>query len=73
MNGEIGFWIAKDYWNRGYMTEALKLMTSYIFEVLKYHRVHAYCHELNNQAKRVLVKARYKSDKENPSLFYKDA
>lgn len=63
-NGEIGFWIAKNYWNKGYMTEAIKIMTNYIFKKLKYHRVFAHFHELNKAVEKVLRKAGYKKEGE---------
>ena len=56
-NGEIGFWVAKNYWNKGYMTEAIKIMINYIFKELKYHRVFAHFHELNKAVERILIKA----------------
>jgi len=63
-NGEIGFWVAKKYWNKGYMTEATKIMTNYIFKELKYHRVFAHFHELNKAVGRILSKAGYKKEGE---------
>jgi len=63
-NGEIGFWVAKNYWNKGYMTEAIKIMTNYIFKELKYHRVFAHFHELNKAVGRILSKAGYEKEGE---------
>jgi len=63
-NGEIGFWIAKNYWNKGYMTEAIKMMTAYIFRELKYHRIFAHFHELNKAVGRILSKAGYEKEGE---------
>lgn len=63
-NGEVGFWVAKDYWNKGYMTDSVKLMTNYIFKILKYHRVYAHFHELNKSVGRVLSKAGYEKEGE---------
>ena len=34
-NGELGFWIGKQYWGCGYCTEAAKIVVAYGFEVLK--------------------------------------
>jgi ribosomal-protein-alanine N-acetyltransferase len=57
--GEIGFWMGKEYWNGGYMTEAVKLMTNFCLKTLKFHRVYAFFHELNIGVKRVLEKNGY--------------
>lgn len=58
--GEVGFWISKDYWDKGYMTEAVKLMTNYIFNYLGYNEINAYIHRLNKSAKKVMQKSGYK-------------
>lgn len=63
-NGEIGFWVAKIYWNKGYMTEAIKIMTNYIFKELKYHRIFAHFHELNKAVGRILSKVGYEKEGE---------
>ncbi|MDI3473751.1 MAG: [ribosomal protein S5]-alanine N-acetyltransferase [Candidatus Woesearchaeota archaeon] len=63
-NGELGFWIAKNYWNKGYMTEAIKIMTNYIFTELGYHRISAHFHELNKAVGRILSKAGYEKEGE---------
>ncbi|MFA5061293.1 MAG: GNAT family N-acetyltransferase [Candidatus Pacearchaeota archaeon] len=62
--GEIGFWTAKDYWNKGYMSEAVKLMTSFIFDNLKYLKVYAYFHELNKSVEKILLKSSYEKEGE---------
>ena len=61
-NGEMGFWVARNYWNKGYMTEAVKLITDYIFKVLKYHRVYSHSHELNKAVGKILSNAGYKKE-----------
>ena len=39
--GELGYWIAKDDWNRGYATEAARAVVRYAFDELGLRRVHA--------------------------------
>ncbi len=54
--GELGYWIGKPYWNRGYMTEAAKAVVAYGFKVLKLNRIHAKYFKRNVASKRVVEK-----------------
>ena len=54
--GELGYWIGKPYWNRGYATEAAKVVVGYGFEVLQLNRIHAYHFKQNTGSGRVLEK-----------------
>ncbi len=40
-NVEIGYWLGEIYWNRGIMTEAIRLITDYIFANFDTLRVYA--------------------------------
>lgn len=54
--GELGYWIGKDYWNRGYCTEAARAILPFGFEQMGLHRIQA-CHFVRNPASgRVLEK-----------------
>jgi len=54
---ELGYWIAKPYRNKGYMTEVISAVIKYIFSELGLVRIQAY-HSVNNPASgRVLEKA----------------
>lgn len=44
---EIGFHIIRDYWNKGYATEAAQACKEYAFEVLEYPEIYSYT-TLNN-------------------------
>jgi RimJ/RimL family protein N-acetyltransferase len=70
-SGELGFWTAKPFWNKGYMTEAVRLMTYYIFKVLNYRKIYAYYDKSNKGVERVLSKAGYnKEETKTSNSFY---
>lgn len=54
---ELGYWIGVPYWNRGYCTEAVRLVLDFGFRELGYHRITAR-HLIGNPASgRVMEKA----------------
>lgn len=53
---ELGYWIGKPYWNRGYATEAARAVLRYGFEVLRLNRIHAFHFARNPASGRVLEK-----------------
>jgi len=59
-NAELGYWLGKKYWGKGYTTEAVKLMLKFAFEKLKLHRVYANLFEENIASRRVLEKTGFK-------------
>lgn len=46
---DLGYWVGRYYWNRGYCTEAAYAVLEHAFSVLNLHRVHA-CHLVRNPA-----------------------
>jgi RimJ/RimL family protein N-acetyltransferase len=38
---ELGYWVARPHWNRGYATEAARALVRWAFETLELHRVQA--------------------------------
>ncbi len=54
--GEIGYWIGKAYWGKGYGTEAAQEMLRYGFEVLGLNRIVAHHLARNPASGRVLEK-----------------
>lgn len=53
---ELGFWIGKPYWNRGYATEAAGAAVSFGFRTLRLHRIHAHHMAENPASGEVLLK-----------------
>ena len=53
---EIGYVLAKDYWGKGLMPEAVKLVTDYLFNVLNYDFLLCGYYDFNHQSKRVQEK-----------------
>jgi [ribosomal protein S5]-alanine N-acetyltransferase len=53
---ELGYWIGKDYWAKGYCTEAARAVVRYGFEVLRLHRVCAHHLARNPASGRVMQK-----------------
>jgi len=57
---EIGYWIGKKYWNKGIITEALKLITNFGFKKLKLRRIYATIFVNNVVSAHILKKNGYK-------------
>lgn len=55
-SAEIGYWIGRVYWGRGYCTEAAGAMLDYAFRALGLNRVHAAHLSRNPASGRVMVK-----------------
>lgn len=56
--GDVGVVVGeKDCWGRGYATEAIKLLTSYAFQVLNLHKLTAGCLSLNQSSFKAFQKA----------------
>jgi [ribosomal protein S5]-alanine N-acetyltransferase len=53
---ELGYWIGKPFWGRGYCTEAGRAVLRYAFTELRLHRVHAYHFSNNPASGRVMQK-----------------
>jgi ribosomal-protein-alanine N-acetyltransferase len=53
---ELGYWIAREHWNRGYATEAARALLTHGFGPLQLERVFARCMTRNRASARVLAK-----------------
>lgn len=53
---ELGYWIGKPYWGRGYATEAARAVLRYGFETLGLNRIHATHFTRNPASGRVMQK-----------------
>ena len=58
-HAEVGYVFHKNHWGRGLCTEAVELMNSFAFEVLKLHKLHARVVAANIGSVRVLEKSGY--------------
>lgn len=61
-NAEIGYWLSEPYWGRGIMTEAIPIMTDYIFKNFQVNRLFACVLEGNTGSMRVLETAGYQCE-----------
>lgn len=53
---ELGYMLSKEYWNKGYMSEALGAILQYGFYMLDLHRVQAWTHPENKASTQLLKK-----------------
>ncbi len=60
--GEIGYWLAKKYWNKGITTRAAGMMAKIGFKNLKLKRIYANIHVNNRASARVLEKNGFKKE-----------
>jgi [ribosomal protein S5]-alanine N-acetyltransferase len=55
-HAEIGYVLHKDYWSKGYGTEAVAMMNDFAFGVMNLHKLHARIVDANIGSARVLEK-----------------
>jgi [ribosomal protein S5]-alanine N-acetyltransferase len=61
-NGEIGYWVAKNYWGQGIATAAVELALKFAFVSLKLHRVYANVFPYNQASMAVLKRNGFKRE-----------
>ena len=59
VGAELGYWLARRYWGRGIMTDAVRATTTYAVDTLRLHRIFAMPFVHNGASARVLEKAGY--------------
>jgi len=57
---EIGYWLARKYWGKGLMPEAVKIVTDFGFKKLKLRRIYAHVYPFNPPSMKVLEKNGYR-------------
>jgi len=54
--GSLGYWLDRDHWGRGYVTEASKAILEYGFHTLDLNKVTAECFSRNLASQKVMTK-----------------
>lgn len=55
-NGTLGYFLARSYWGKGYMTEAVQAALDFGFNTLRLNRIEAQIAPFNDGSRRVLEK-----------------
>jgi len=56
---EIGYWVNQQYAGQGLITEAMNVLSRYLFQVLKAKRIEINCEEANTKSSNVAVRLNY--------------
>jgi RimJ/RimL family protein N-acetyltransferase len=59
-SGEVGYWLGKKFWGKGFTLEAIHLVCRYGFRDLKLHRIHARVLHPNLASAKLLEKAGFR-------------
>ena len=70
--GHIGYWIDRNYANRGYTTIAVEMLTEYAFNELNLHRIEINLRPENAASRKVAEKAGYILEGERPRYLHID-
>jgi ribosomal-protein-alanine N-acetyltransferase len=68
----LGYWLGEEFWGKGIMTEAVKLVTGYAFQHLDILRIQAGVLSKNPASMRVLEKAGYQKEGISRNAIIKD-
>ena len=59
-NGHVGYFLSRDKWGMGYMTESLKLMVEFSFNTMNLRKLYTNVYKPNKASKKVLEKNGFK-------------
>lgn len=59
---EIGYFILKEFWGKGYTTEATEKIIEFSFETLKLHKLTIGCTEENKNSEKIMVKHNFRKE-----------
>lgn len=62
LSGEIGYWLGRNFWGRGYATDAVNAMTKDVFTNTDLVRIHAQVFSPNLGSRQVLQKCGYQQE-----------
>jgi len=68
---ELGYWLCKRFWNRGIITDAVKLILKFGFYNLKLNRIYAGTFIGNISSQRVLIKNGFQFEGKFKQSFFK--
>ncbi len=71
-SAKIGYWLNKDYWGKGYATEATRLALEFAFEDLGLHRVEGGAFAENKASQRVQEKLGFKREGVRREAIYRN-
>ncbi len=71
-NMELGYWLAEEYWGKGIITEAIKLIVPYAFDNFDINRIYARPFGGNIASQKVLEKNGFHLEATLRGTFYKD-
>ena len=70
-SAEVGYWLAKEYWGQGIVTEALALLIKHV-QTTDIVRLHAIVFDGNTGSRKVLLKSGFKHKALLEKAIYKD-
>jgi len=69
---QVSYWLGKEYWGQGIMTEAVKKLVTFGFETLELKRIWAFTYHVNTASMQVLKKAGFKLEGIHEKEWFKD-
>ncbi len=71
-NAEVGYWLGKSHWGRGYATQALQSFVPWLFAHTDLNRLYAGVFGFNQPSMRVLIKAGFRQEAIHKDAIYKN-
>ncbi len=56
---EVGFWLLRENWGKGFMTEVMPIIINHSFKEIGLHRIEGYVVNENNNCKKALAKLNF--------------
>lgn len=69
---EIGLFLGKDFWNKGYGTDAMNILVKFIFNEMNLNKIKLFVYSFNDSARRVYEKLGFKTEGVLREEIYKE-